>query len=271
MRGAPWAGFAWGSRSYLMGVLNVTPDSFSDGGQFLEPAQAIAQAHRLAADGADLIDIGAESTRPGAPAVSAAEEWARLEPVLAALAGEPLPPISLDTTKAEVAEQALSRGWVRIINDVHGFHGDPALPEVCARHQADVVLMFNARLQPPQGDLVAAVTRFFAEAVDCAVGVGLAREHCVLDPGIGFGLQPEQSLELLQRLGELRMPSHALLLGTSRKSFIGHYLDLPVQQRDLPTVATTVAGIQQGADLFRVHDVPGNAQAARMADLIYRR
>lgn len=267
----PWQGFAWGRQSYVAGILNVTPDSFSDGGDFADPLAAVARAEQLAAEGAHLIDIGAESTRPGAVPVGADEEWQRLEPVLAALhrRGD-LPPVSLDTTKAEIAARALERGWTRIINDVHGLHGDPAMADVCARYDAGIIVMYNARVVPPAADLLASVRQFLGDAVERAMAAGVPRTHLVVDPGIGFGLRPEQSLELLQRLGELCDLGLPIMLGASRKSFMGHLLGLAVDQRDAATVASTVAGIQQGADLLRVHEVAPNVQAARLADLLYR-
>ncbi|MGF1451291.1 MAG: dihydropteroate synthase, partial [Opitutales bacterium] len=200
----PWPGFTWGARSYLMGILNVTPDSFSDGGRCLEPTAALAQARQMAAEGADLLDIGAESTRPGAEPVSTDDEWARLESVLTALEADPdTPPVSLDTTKAPVAEKAFSGGLACVLNDVHGLLGDPALADVAAQYQVGVIVMHNARLRPASGDIVEAAKRYFDEALGVADRAGISGNALVLDPGIGFGLTPQQSLTLLQRIGEL--------------------------------------------------------------------
>lgn len=266
----PWADFIWGRRSYLMGILNVTPDSFSDGGQFDEADHAREQACAMAQAGADVIDIGAESTRPGAEPVDAAEEWSRLEPVLEALSTQDqLPPLSVDTAKASVAEQALGKG-VRIVNDINGLQGDPDMASVVASHSAGLVAMHNGRIDPIEGEIILALKRYFEHTLQLAQQHGIAETAIVLDPGIGFGKSLEQNLELLRRCGELRCLGRPLLLGASRKSVIGKVFDRPVDERLEGTLATTVAGVAAGVDLFRVHDITANRLAAQMADAIYR-
>ncbi|MGE9290945.1 MAG: dihydropteroate synthase [Puniceicoccales bacterium] len=265
----PWPAEGWGRRTFLMGILNVTPDSFSDGGAHDGVEAACRRAMEMQAKGADFIDVGAESTRPGAGEVPAAEEWARLEPVLAGLREVVKVPVSVDTYKATVAAKALAAG-ATIANDIYGFQRDPAMAEVAAEAGAGVVLMHNSRGVEIEGDLIGAVLRFFEESLVIASGAGIYPERIVLDPGIGFGKTVAQNLELMRRFGELRELGFPLLLGASRKSVIGKTLDLPVEKRLEGTLATTVAGIAGGVDIVRVHDIDPNLKAARMADAIYR-
>lgn len=280
---------AWGKRTYIMGILNVTPDSFSGDGllnQADASAAALAQARRFIAAGADILDIGGESTRPGSSAVDAQEELNRILPVVQALASEGVETIlSVDTYKAEVAEAALQAGadW---INDVWALRADPLLAGVAARSGAPVVLMHNrikpnsAELQERLGwrytgihyeNLVEDVRRELMESVLLARQAGVADEKIIIDPGLGFGKTVEQSLELLDRLDEIRALGFPLLLGPSRKSFIGYTLNLPVDERVEGTAAAVAIGIDRGADIVRVHDVEAMVRVARMTDAIVRR
>ncbi len=279
---------AWGSRTFVMGVINVTPDSFSGDGLAArgDPVEAaLVQARAYAAAGADILDVGGESTRPGSAPVGEAEELARVIPAVRAIAAELDVILSIDTYKAKVAAAALDAGadWV---NDVWGLRGDPALALVAAEHTAPVILMHNrskpadAELQSRLGgryvgvkydNLVANVRRELLESVALAHAAGIPDERIILDPGIGFGKTVEQNLELVDRLGEIRALGYPLLLGASRKGFIGYTLDLPVDQRVEGTAAAVAVGIARGADIVRVHDVAAMVRVARMTDAIVRR
>jgi dihydropteroate synthase len=264
------------SRTHLVGVLNVTPDSFSDGGAFLDPDAAADHALRMAAEGADCIDIGGESTRPGAAAVSAEEEWGRIGPVLARLAGRCPVPLSVDTSKATVAARALQAG-AAIVNDISALRFDPGLPAVVAEAGAGLVLMHmqgtprSMQERPVYGDVVAEVRAFLAERLAVATAAGVAREAILLDPGIGFGKTVEHSLTLLRHLPELAALGRPLLVGPSRKSFIGAVLGTPVTERLEGTAAAVALAIVGGAALIRVHDVKAMARVARMCDAILGR
>lgn len=247
-----------------MGILNVTPDSFSDGGRFDTVEAAVARALRMEEEGADFIDIGAESTRPGHTPVPAEEEWARLEPVFAALSGKISVPLSVDTSKASVAQKALAAG-ARIVNDVWGLQRDSAMAERIAAATAPCVLMHNQDGREYAGDLIDAIRRFFDETLRLADAAGIPRENIALDPGIGFGKTPEQNIAVLRRLPELVAPGFPLLVGLSRKSFIGKILDIPVGERLEGTLAANVMALQAGARIFRVHDVKENVRALRVA------
>ena len=255
----------------LMGVVNVTPDSFSDGGRYLDPAAAVGHGVELVGDGADLLDVGGESTRPGAEAVDVGEELARVEPVVAGLAGAAT--VSVDTSKVEVAEAALDAG-ASIVNDVTALRGDPEIGGLCAERGAGLVLMHmlgdprTMQADPRYGDVVEDVKAFLAERVEVAVGAGVAEERIWLDPGIGFGKTLEHNLELLRRLGELRELGRPLVVGTSRKSFIGKIDGSPVEERLGGTIASSVLAAAEGADVLRVHDVAEAAQATRVAEAI---
>ncbi len=279
----------WGQRTYLMGIINITPDSFSGDGLAAKAdfvAQAVAQAGRFLAEGADILDIGGESTRPGAQVVPEAEEQRRVEPVVRAIASRfPDALISIDTYKAAVAETALRAG-AQLINDVWGLHADPQMAALAAQSGAPLILMHNrskpndAQVEARLGgryigveytDLLADIRRELLESVALARAAGIPDEKIILDPGIGFGKTVQQNLELLDRLDEIRELGFPVLLGTSRKSFIGYTLDLPADQRAAGTAATVAIGIARGADIVRVHDVGQMAQVARMADAIARR
>jgi dihydropteroate synthase len=266
--------WTWGKRTYIMGILNVTPDSFSDGGQYFDLESAIAQGQKLVAEGADVLDIGGQSTRPGATIVPLAEELRRVIPVVKALALIVNVPISIDTTRSVVAAEALAAGatWV---NDVSGGTDDPELLPVVARSGATVVLMH--RRGNPQtmqsltdyDDLIGEVHEFLARQRDKAQQLGITQ--IILDPGIGFAKNTEQNLTLLRELSRFRDLNCPLLVGPSRKSFIGHILNQPdPQQRVWGTAAACCAAIAHGADMVRVHDVAAIRQVVQVADAIWR-
>jgi dihydropteroate synthase len=263
-----------GERTLLMGILNVTPDSFSDGGLFLDPTAAIARALAMEKAGADLIDLGGESTRPGSEGVPAEEELRRVLPVLDALHGKLKIPISIDTAKSQVAEAAAIAG-AEIINDVTGLRNDPRIAEVARRRKLPLILMHmrgeprTMQKAPFARDVVRDVAAGLRRAVAVARRVGVAKSQIVLDPGIGFGKSWPQNLELLERLPELAKLGFPLLLGTSRKSFIGKILGGAAKdERAWGTAASVTASILGGAHIVRVHDVAEMAQVARVADAI---
>ncbi len=280
--------FDWGSRTYVMGILNVTPDSFSGDGIISkgETVQAaLSQADEFLASGADLLDVGGESTRPGSAAVSANEELERVIPVIHALHKTfPDALISIDTYKAQVAEEAIKAG-AHIINDVWGLRADPELAHIAAKYKAPVILMHN-RSNPASVDvreklgnayigseyqnLIEDVKQELLESVALAKNTQVDESHIVLDPGIGFGKTREHNLELINRLDEIRSLGYPILLGPSRKSFIGFTLDLPPDQRVEGTAATVSVGITRGADIIRVHDVKEMARVAKMTDALVR-
>jgi dihydropteroate synthase len=261
-------------RPLIMGILNVTPDSFSDGGRFIDAGAAVSHALRMEDQGADIIDIGAESTRPGAPLVSSDEELQRLLPVLEALAGRIQVPISIDTWKAPVAEAALSAG-AEIINDVSGLTFDPSLAQVVAKQRAGLVLMHTrgtpATMQEDTGyqDLLGEIADFLQTSLQTALAAGSSPEQLVLDPGIGFGKDLAGNLEILRRLSELAGLGYPLLVGTSRKRFIGTLLkrEQP-EERLLGTAATVALAVAQGAQVLRVHDVQAMRDVALMTHSI---
>jgi dihydropteroate synthase len=256
----------------LMGVVNVTPDSFSDGGLYLDPARAVEHGRELEAAGAEILDVGGESTRPGAEEVSLEEELRRVEPVVAGLAkGEAT--ISVDTSKAAVAEVALNAG-AEIVNDVTALRRDPRMAALCADRGATVVLMHmlgtprTMQDEPRYDDVVAEVKAFLAERVEAAVAAGIAEERIWLDPGIGFGKTAAHNLELLRRLAELRELDRPLVIGTSRKSFIGKVDGSDAGERLGGTIASSVLAAAEGAEILRVHDVAEVGQAMAVAGAI---
>ncbi len=271
--------FEWGDRTYLMGILNVTPDSFSDGGQFNTLDAAIAQAQRMVASGADILDIGGQSTRPNAEEISAEEELRRVIPVITALRQIPggfETPISVDTTRAEVARAAIAAG-ADLVNDISGATFDPDMLPTVAELHVPIVLMHRRGTPKTMqqltdyADAVADVRQFLQERVDQALAYGIPRSQIILDPGIGFAKTYEQNLELLRSLPELRALGFPLLVGTSRKSFIGHILNQPdPQQRVWGTAATCCAAIAGQADLLRIHDVAEMRDVCQVADAIWR-
>ncbi len=263
----------WGERTYVMGIINVTPDSFSGDGLLEgspDPVEAaVAQGRQMVADGADVLDIGGESTRPGHEPVDAATERGRVVPVVGALrAALPGTPISIDTTKPTVAEAALAAG-ADLVNDVWAVGADDALARLSAEHGVPLVLMHN-RAEPTYSNLLAEVIADLERAIERALRLGVAWDDLIVDPGFGFGKTPDQNLRLLHDLGSLRMLGRPLLLGTSRKSTLGRILDLPATERLEATLATTALGIAAGVDIVRVHDVRENVRVARVSDAIVR-
>jgi dihydropteroate synthase len=256
----------------LMGIVNVTPDSFSDGGLFLDPERAIAHGRSLAADGADILDIGGESTRPGAEAVGAAEELARVVPVVEGLAAGEVP-VSIDTSKLRVAVAALDAG-AEIVNDVTALRAEPELAGLCAERNTEVVLMHmlgdprTMQEDPGYDDVVDDVKAFLADRIDFATAEGIDEERIWVDPGIGFGKTVEHNLELVRRLGELADLGRPIVVGTSRKSFIGKLTGAPVDRRLGGTIASSVIAFANGADVLRVHDVGPVREALTVAQAI---
>lgn len=255
-----------GPTARLMGILNVTPDSFSDGGRFDAPPAALAQARLMLADGADIIDIGGESTRPGAEEISVADELARVLPAIEALRVDGITaPISIDTYKAEVAERAIAAG-ASIINDVHGLQREPEVAAVAAQHGTPLVVMHWDKARDTSRDVMAEMARYFDVTLDIADKAGVARDRIVLDPGFGFAKSLSENYEILRRLPELVALGFPVLVGTSRKSMIGKLLDIPAGERLAGTVATSVLGYTAGAHIFRVHDIRPNRDALRVAE-----
>jgi len=261
--------FRWGERTYVMGIINMTPDSFSGDGLGTDVEAALAQARRFVEEGADLIDVGGESTRPGSAPVPLEEELCRVLPVVERLAAALETPISIDTYKAEVARQALAAG-AALINDVWGFKHDPEIAQVAATYGAPAVLMHN-RKEGVHVDVVAEVLRELQESIDIARRAGVPWENIIVDPGIGFGGKgPEENLALLRDLPELKALGRPILVGTSRKSTIGKVLGLPPDQRLEGTAATVAISIAHGAEIVRVHDVREMMRVVRMSDAIVR-
>jgi dihydropteroate synthase len=255
-------------RPLVMGILNVTPDSFSDGGQFFDPAVALAHARRMAGEGADILDIGAESTRPyaGAKPVGLDDELARLAPVLPEVVRLGLP-VSIDTVKAKVAAFALERG-AAILNDVWGLQRDPDMARVAAEHGVPVIVMHNREAADPALDIMGDVRAFFTRSLEIAARAGIARERIVLDPGIGFGKTAEQSIAMIARLSELREFGLPLLMGLSRKRFIDSVSPSKPTERIGGSIAANVLSVLGGADIVRVHDVAETVQALRVTAAI---
>lgn len=274
--------FRWGERTFVMGIINVTPDSFSGDGVLAHAdrtagptreagpiERAVARARQMVADGADILDVGGESTRPGHDPVPADEELRRVVPVIAALhAAMPEIPISVDTTKASVAEAAIGAG-ASLINDVWGVGADDSMARLAAAHAMPLVVMHN-RAEARYRQLLPEIIADLSAALDRAVRLGVRWEDLIVDPGFGFGKTPDHNLELLRELGHLRTLGRPILLGTSRKSTLGRVLDLGPDDRLEATLATTALGIADGADVVRVHDVRANVRAARIADAIIR-
>lgn len=263
----------WGRRTLVMGILNITPDSFSDGGRYFSPTAALAGARLLLEEGADILDVGGESTRPGSEPVSAVEEMERVLPVIAALRQNFDCPLSVDTWKADVAGEALAAG-ADIINDISGLSFDERMAGVIARSGAGVVIMHtrgtprDMQKDPHYKDVTGEVGEWLARQVELALAAGVQREQIVIDPGLGFGKRLEDNYTLLRelgRLGELELP---ILTGPSRKSFIGRILDLPPADRVEGTAAAVTAAILNGARIVRVHDVRAIRRAALIADAV---
>ena len=261
--------FVWGSRTYVMGIVNVTPDSFSGDGIAYDVDAALRLASQMRDDGADIIDVGGESTRPGFAEVSAEEELRRVVPVIERLAREVDIPISVDTNKAQVAKAALETG-ARMVNDVHGFRREPEIARVAAEAGVPAIAMHNQRGRAFE-DTIGDITAGLLESLRIAHEQGLPQESIIVDPGFNFGWTEEQALEMLRRLGELRVLGRPILVGPSRKSTIGAVLGgLPVEERLEGTAAAVAIAIASGADIVRVHDVKEMARVARIADAIVR-
>ncbi|MBN1691994.1 MAG: dihydropteroate synthase [Dehalococcoidales bacterium] len=267
------AEFRWGEKTYIMGVVNLSPDSFSGDGIGHDIDRTLEQARRMVDEGADIIDVGGESTRPGTEPLSIKdvdEELALVIPAIERLVKEISVPISIDTYKSRVAVSALEAGaWV--INDIWGLKQDPALARLAAEKGVPVVLMANERDAPPKTGILARVLADLQNGIDIALEAGVPPQNIIVDPGIGFGKTLEQNLELVNRLVELKALGKPILLGTSRKSMIGLVLDLPADQRLEGNLAVTAIGIANGADIVRVHDVKETALVCRMSDAIIRR
>lgn len=266
-----------GERTCVMGILNITPDSFAGGGERMDPARAIADAIQMVADGADVLDIGGESTRPGAPMLDADEEWRRVRPVLEGLRGKVDVPISIDTYKAEIADRAIALG-ATIVNDISGFMNDPDLPGVVASRKAAAILMHNRGRSENiyefanYDDVMGEISRELRDRVDAAVAAGVPRDRVIVDPGYGFAKRASHTLEALARLDELAALGCPILSGPSRKSFLKTSLgDVPPAERVWGTAAAVTASILAGAHIVRVHDVREMAQVARTADSIRNR
>jgi len=257
--------FEWGSRTYVMGIINVTPDSFSGDGTGPDLERSVSQGLRMVREGADMLDVGGESTRPGHQPISTAEEISRTEAVVARLAREAEVPISIDTYKLEVAEAAVAAG-ATMLNDIWGLKRSPDLADLAATRNCALVVMHNQDGTDYSGDLMDEIKRFLRTSVERALDAGLPPERVLIDPGIGFGKTAEQNWIVMRRLEELRELGHPILIGTSRKSFIGKALDLPVDQRLEGTGATVTAAILRGADVVRVHDVKEMTRVAQIAD-----
>ena len=271
--------FRWGERTYVMGIINVSPESFSGDG-LVDPARALTQAERFISEGADILDVGGESTRPGSAPISADEEIGRVIPVIERLAAKVSAPLSVDTYKSEVAVRALDAG-ANIINDQWGLKQDPKLAKLAAKKNVTIILMSNQRDKGDYDvkarrdtalyeDVIAEVISSLRWSIETAVSAGVTRENIIIDPGIGFGKTWQQDIELVRRLAELKELSRPILLGTSRKSLIKMVLNLPASERVEGTAATVAIGIANGADIVRVHDVRQMVRVCRMTDAIVR-
>jgi len=262
-------------RTHVMGVINVTPDSFSDGGQFFEKERAVAQGLQLAADGADLIDVGGESTRPYSKGISADEEMNRVIPVIEALKKELTIPISIDTLKAQVAREALRCG-ASMVNDISALRSDPEMASVVAEAGVPVILMHmkgtpaDMQVNPSYDDVAAEIIAFLKEVMDQAVSRRVRRERIIVDPGIGFGKTFDHNLEILRELDRFQCLQAPILVGSSRKAFIGRILDRKVYERDTGTMATVAAAVMNGAHIVRVHNVKQAVETVRVIDAIKR-
>ncbi len=261
------ATFRWGERTYVMGIINVSPDSFSGDGLDSIDA-AVTQARRFVAEGVDILDVGGESTRPNSAPLTVDEELRRVIPVLERLSGKVEVPLSVDTYKFEVARRALDAG-ADMLNDIWGLKKEPRLAELAAQRTVPIILMSNQR-DEPKPNIVPAVIADLKRAIDVALDAGVPWDNIIVDPGVGFGKTLEQNLELVRRLDELKVLGRPILLGTSRKSMIGLVLELPPEQRLEGTAASVAIGISKGADIIRVHDVKEMVRVCRMSDAIIR-
>jgi len=258
--------FVMGERTFVMGILNVTPDSFSDGGKYNEVELAVKRAEELIRDGADIIDIGGESTRPNSEYIDDKEEIERVIPIIKAIKEKFDIPISIDTYKAKTAEAAILAG-ADLINDIWGFKKDKDIAKVAAKYKVPCILMHN-RENVPYNELMKDILMDLIDSINLALEAGVKRENIILDPGIGFGKNYEENLSVMNNLEEIKTMGFPMLLGTSRKSMIGNALELPVEKRVEGTLATTVIGIMKGCEFIRVHDVLENKRACIMTDKI---
>jgi dihydropteroate synthase len=256
-----------GTRPVVMGILNLTPDSFSDGGRFVGAEAALARAKRLSVEGCDIIDVGGESTRPGAVPVSEPEELARIEPVLACLAGTLEVPVSIDTYKSKVATRAVELGAV-LVNDVWGLQKDPGMADAVAAAEAAVVIMHNRSEKDASADIIADIRQFFARSLALAEKAGIAPSRIILDPGIAFAKTARQNAEVVARLAEFHDFGRPILVGVSRKAFLGSLIEGGVEAQLVGTVAASLAALAAGASLFRVHDVAEHVAALKVFDAI---
>lgn len=262
-------------RTLIMGIVNVTPDSFSDGGQFHDSHEAIKHGIKMVSEGADILDIGGESTRPGSETVSKEKELERVMPVIEGLASEVNVPISIDTCKSEVARSAIKAGAC-IVNDISAMRFDPVIADVAAENKTLIILMHmqgtpkNMQKNPEYKDVMGEITGFLKERVDFAQSKGISNDQIIVDPGIGFGKNLEHNYQIMRNLKELKVLGRPILMGTSRKSFIGTTLDLDVNDRLEGTLATITMSIMNGADIVRVHDVLESKRVAQMTDAIYK-
>ena len=262
-------------RTHIMGVLNVTPDSFSDGGKFFGLEKAVIQGLKMVEEGADIIDIGAESTRPSSRPVSLEEEEKRALPVLEALAKKIQVPISIDTYKSQIAQKALEAG-AELINDISGLKLDSEMAKLVAKYNVPVIIMHikgtpqNMQENPYYENVIREIKDYFEERINAATSSGMAEENIILDPGIGFGKRFEDNLTILKNLKEFKKLAKPLLVGLSRKSFIGKILDLPVDERSEGSLGALALSIMQGANIVRVHDVKESVRVARVVDAILR-
>ncbi len=266
--------FDFSEKTFIMGILNITPDSFSDGGSFIKADTAVEHAINMVEEGADIIDIGGESTRPGSDAITVSEELERVIPVIEKLSGRIRVPISIDTYKAEVAQKAIDAG-ASIVNDISGLRFDPEMPGVVSRNEVSVVIMHikgtpkNMQKNPIYGNLIKEIIEYLEESIAIAEKAGVHHEKIIVDPGIGFGKMFEDNLEIINRLSEFRRLGKPLLIGASRKAFIGEVLgDAPVGDRVEGTAAAVAISIMNGADIVRVHDVKEMKKVAKVSDAI---
>lgn len=265
----------FGQRTFIMGILNCTPDSFSDGGQFLDPILAVDHAHQMIRDGADIIDIGGESSRPGSIPISANEEIDRVLPIIEKISAETDAIISIDTYKSEVAKTAINAG-AEIVNDITALRGDPEMAQTVATTSPALILMHmqgdpkTMQIQPNYQNVIEDITSFLEDRIAFAEQNGIDKKKIVIDPGIGFGKTISHNLEILRKLDHFKRLKKPILIGTSRKSFIGKILDLPVEDRLEGTAATVAWSIAHGAEIIRVHDVKQISRVAKMTDAICR-
>lgn len=263
--------FSFGKKCYIVGIVNVTPDSFSDGNKFLKPEMAYEQALKLVDDGADIIDIGGESTRPGSEKISVSLEKKRVLPVIKKLSGKIKAPISIDTYKSGVAQAALDEG-AEIINDISGLRFDKKMPALAAKYEAPVIIMHikgnpkNMQQNPSYSNIFYEITDYFKNSIEIAVKAGVKKEKIIIDPGIGFGKTVEHNLELIKNLSQFKILGRPIMLGTSRKSFIGKILGREIDKRLEGTIASSVSGFINGAQFLRVHDVKSVKMAIKMTE-----